>query len=157
MAQNLYVNLPPNVTILEDADREAHIDGIYEIGSNQIHAHLFELASLDQIRVPLVQLQISQSLAIRAWLSKQPNGQELFFRFHPGTGGITHLFYDMDLVPAPTPISEPIHRSEYSGQIYAVSDILIQLIPGTYFYNIHNLENRTSHYKVSFVRPGPDC
>ena len=146
---------PPNVTFIEEPDRA--IDGFYEIGGGQIHIHVFEIVADDQIRITTQQTQFRQSFSLRAWVSEKPHGKESFYRFHPNTGGISHLFYDKDLVPIPTPERSPIQRSGFTGQLFQFADILIQLIPGTYFYNIQNMENITAGYKIAFIRPGLDC
>lgn len=154
---NLYPFLAPNITIITATDRELVLDGVYEIGAGQIHSHQFEIEPLGQWRVTLQQLQFRQALSLRAWLSKEPNGLEEFFRFHPGDGGIRHIFYDRNLDPAPTPVVDPIRRTEFSGQVYESSDILVKLIPNTFFYNIHNLENQDVSYKIAFLPPAIDC
>lgn len=146
---------PPNVTLIEEADR--NIDGIYEIGANQIQVHVFDVAVDGQIRIPILQLQLRQSLSIRVWVSKKPFSSEIFFRFHPNTGGASHLFFDKDLNPKPEPERSALQRSAFSGQTFRFEDVLVQLIPGTYYYNVHNLENQPNGYKVSFIVPGPEC
>lgn len=156
--------LPINVTIIEEPDRST--DGVYEIGTNQIQVFPFEIESGDQLRVPILQFRFRQPLSIRVWVSRgKPFGSEIFFRFHPGTGGITHIFYDKDLDPAPIPQESPIQRSDFSGIIFQFKDILVPLIPDQYFYNVHNIESSPANslnttpnsYKVGFLGPEPVC
>ena len=146
---------PVNVTIIEEPDRA--VDGFYENGGGQIHIHVFDIAADGQLRIPISQTQFRQSLSVRVWVSAKPHGQELFYRFHPSQGGISHVFYDKDLTPLPTLVESPLQRSDFAGQTFKFSDILIQLIPGTYFYNIQNMENITTGYKIAFIGPGLDC
>ena len=156
--------LPINVTIIEEADRST--DGVYEIGTNQIQVFPFEIVSGGQIRVPILQFRFRQALSIRVWVSRgKPNGSEIFFRFHPGTGGITHIFYDKDLDPVPVPQESAVHRSEFSGISFQFKDILVPVIPDQYFYNVLNLESSPANslndtpnsYKVGFLGPEPVC
>lgn len=146
---------PVNVTIIEEPDRT--IDGFYEIEGGQIQIHVFEIEAGGQIRIPINQTQFRQAFSLRVWVSKKPHGAELFFRFHPSTGGISHLFFDKELDPKPTLEKSSIQRSDFAGQLFQFVDVPIQLIPGTYFYNIQNLENRPAGYKIAFIGPGLDC
>lgn len=146
---------PPNVTIIEAPERT--VDGFYEIGGGQIQIHVFEIAVGGQVRIPIQQTQFRQSLSIRAWISEEPHATELFFRFHPGTGGISHLFFDKDLTPEPILEKSPIQRSVFAGQIFQFSDIPVKLEPGTYFYNVQNIEGLEAGYKISFIGPGIEC
>ncbi len=146
---------PPNVTIIEEPDRV--VDGFYEIEGGQIQIHVFEILAGGQIRIPISQTQFRQSLALRVWVSEKPHGQEIFFRFHPGTGGASHLFYDKDLDPIPTLVESSIQRSNFAGQLFRFADVPVQLIPDTYFYNIQNMENITAGYKIAFIGPGLEC
>ena len=146
---------PINVTIIEEPDRA--IDGFYEIEAGQVHVHVFEVEPSGQLRILINQTEFRQSFAIRAWVSDKPHGQDIFYRFHPSTGGIRHLFYDKDLNPPPTPEKSPVARSGFSGQLFQFADIPVQLIPGVYFYNIQNMENITAGYKIAFIGPGLDC
>ncbi len=156
--------LPINATIIEEPDRS--VDGVYEIGTNQLQIFPFVIALGDQLRVPIQQFHFRQALSIRVWVSKgKPMGPELFFRFHPDTGGITHIFYDKDLVPVPVPKESPIQINKFSAIPFQFIDILVPVIPGPYFYNVHNLEsspantlnNTPNSYKVGFLGPEPVC
>lgn len=156
--------LPINVTIIEEADRS--VDGVYEIGSNQIQVFPFDIVSGGQLRVPINQFRFRQPLSIRVWVSRgKPFGSELFFRFHPDTGGITHIFFDKDLDPPPVPKESPIQRNQFSGIIFQFKDILVPVIPDQYFYNVQNMENSPANslnntpnsYKVGFLGPEPIC
>lgn len=167
---NLYPNLPPNVVTIEEADRSA--DGIYTFGTGIIHVFPFEIESGGQLRVPINQISsgtgfvaFRQNLSIRVWISKSPNGAELFFRFHPGTGGLAHMFYDKDLNPPPTLEESPITQNQFSPIPAQARDIPVPLIPGTYYYNIQNMEsspandlkNTPNSYRVGFYGPNPVC
>jgi len=156
--------LPINVTIIEEADRST--DGVYEIGTGQIQVFPFEIEAGGQLRVPILQFRFRQALSIRVWVSRgKPFGSEIFFRFHPGTGGITHIFFDKDLDPVPIPKESAIQRNEFSGIISQFKDILVPVIPDEYFYNVQNLEsspanslnNTPNSYKVGFLGPEPIC
>ena len=146
---------PPNVTFFEVDDRV--VDGFYTVGANQIHIHVIDLLPNGQIRVPTAQTIIKQALSIRNWISIKPHGIELFFRFHPGSGGISHLLYDRNITPAPIPEKSALGLSSFSGQTFQFIDILVPLMPRRYFYNIHNLENQPNGYKIAFETPGLDC
>ena len=152
---NIFDATPINVTTIKVADRT--VDGFYELDGGRIDVHLIDIEIGGQIRVPINQTQFRQSLSIRVWVSKTSHGQELFFRFHPGTGGAAHLFFDEDLDPAPKLIQSPIQRSLFSAQEFRFSDIPVPLAPGRYYYNIQNMENRPVGYKVAFIGPGFDC
>jgi len=81
----------------------------------------------------------------------------LFFRFHPGTGGVSHLLFDKDLNPTPILVQSPIQRSLFTGQEFRFSDNPVPLVPGVYFYNVQNLEGKPDGYKIAFIGPGLDC
>ena len=170
--------LAPNITVFEAGDRNS--DGIYTIGSRQIHVFPFELQTDQQIRVPINQLgrgqnlstssgvsgqeqrfdqAFRQSLSIRAWISSTPNGAEIKFRWHPGTGGISHLFFDKDISPTPMPQLAPQQRNQMSQITFQPRDVLVPLIPGKYFYNVLNMEgspandldNTPNSYRILFL------
>ena len=152
-----FVDLAPNVTIIEEADRK--FDGFYEIGSNQTQVFPFVIGVDDQLKTSIQHLLFRQSLSIRVWVSRgEPLGNELFFRFHPGTGGVTHFFFDENITPTPIPEKQPLRRNKFSGIPYQAQDILVPLTPDTYYFNVHNMENSPSNslddtqnsYKLSF-------
>jgi len=165
-----------NVTVFEVGDR--NVDGIYLIGTNQIHIFPFDIEADGQVRVPINQLgrgqnlssgvagqgqkfdqSFRQSLSIRAWVSSTPNGSEVKFRWHPSTGGITHIFFDKDLDPPPIPVEAPLQRNQMNQITFQPKDILVPLIPGKYFYNVLNMEsspandldNTPNSYRIRFL------
>ena len=170
---NKYPFLAPFVTVIEEPDRNAN--GIYTIGTRQVHVFPFEIEDDGQLDVEIRQLgrggqetfdqSFRQSLSIRAWLSKTPYGAEVFYRFHPGVGGMTHLFYDKDLTPTPVPEMQPPKANHFSEIPSQYKEILIPLIPGVYYYNVENLEGSPANdldttlnsYFISFRGPNPIC
>jgi len=152
------IDLPPNTLIIEEVDR--HQNGQYEIDPGFINIFPFEILVDGQIRAPIRHLNqnhsTQQTFTIRAWISDQPNGSELFFRFHPSTGGTSHLFYDKSIVPIPLPKKEEPMRNQFSAITYVLQDILIPLSPGIYYYNVTNMVLRTNAYELFFILPS-DC
>lgn len=139
--------LPPNVTIITpDLQTES---GVYEIGGDQIHVHPFTINANEQYRIPVQQLPGKQSLSIRAWVGDDILGNSLFYRFHPGFGGLAHLFYDIN-DETPIPPTYPFYN-EFAGQTYEPTDIVIGVQPGTYYYHVHNLERHDNAYKIGFM------
>ena len=147
------VELPPNALVIEAADRNQN--GTYEIDPGFIHIFPFEILADGQLRMPIRHLNTSnrmhQTYTIRAWISDQPNGSELFFRYHPGTGGTSHLFYDESIVPVPEPKKHEPMRNQFSGITFVPQDNLIPLSPGIYYYNIINMVLKTNAYELFFI------
>lgn len=145
--------LEANILIIEEDDRNTNAK--YEINPGFIHVFPFEILVDGQIRCPILHLNTNSSLhqtfTIRAWLSSQPNGEELFFRYHPTTGGISHLFYDEDISPTPTPTVGNPMRNSFSGITFMAEDVLIPLTPGIYYYNVLNMVLKTNAYELSFM------
>jgi hypothetical protein len=157
-----YSELPPSeepIQIIGPNDRSC--DGIYEIPPNVIHVFPFTVPLNDYIRVPVLHLnpdnRRSQSLGIRCWIATQVNGYELFFRFHPGTGGIAHVFYDKNMNPPPPLEEGNATVNRFSGIVTQFKDIPVPMIPGEYFYQVQNMEKRPNTYKIGFLRPNVCC
>ena len=152
------IELPPTALIIEEEDRPQ--SGRYQIESGSLNIFPFEILTDKQFRVPIRHLNtndaLHQNLSLRVWISTQPNGIELFFRFHPTTGGLSHIFYDVNKTMVPVPKSQPPARSEFNGITYIVRDELIPLDPGVYYYNVLNMENRLNAYEL-FFDPYEDC
>ena len=145
----MITNLPINVTIFTVNDRA--INDIYTIGSNQIQSFIFTVPVLGQVKIATLQHDNRPSFSIRIWLSLLPNGSELFFRFHPGTGGSNYLFADEDIDPLPTPVIFSTHRNKFSGITFDISEVLVTLPAGIYYYNVHNIENFGTGHTTSFI------
>lgn len=142
------MSLPPNVTIITPQLRTP--DGRFSINGDSIHIHEFIIDVGGQVRIPIQQLPGKQNLSIRAWIGDGILGNSVFFRFHPGDGGLSHLFFDENLDPAPMPVGEP-HFNKFAGQNFAPTDNAIGLAPGTYFYHVVNMESQENAYKIGFV------
>ena len=144
--------LPVNVTIVTESDRT--LDGNYTIGGDQIFAFEFEILADGQIKINSLQYKdLRQSLSIRAWVSILPVDIQLFNHFHPGSGGIHHLFVDETITPRPEPQVFQIQRNQFSSFEYAVGEILVALPAGVYYYNIHNMEGHENGFKINLVVP----
>lgn len=149
------IEVPPNALIIEEADRQQ--DGTYELDHGFIHVFPFEILVDGQLRAPIRHLNTNASLrqafTIRAWISDQPFGTELFFRYHPGTGGLSHLFYDETITPTPEPKKHPAARNQFSAITYVPQDVLVPLAPGTYYYMVLNMVLTTNAYELFFIPP----
>jgi len=147
--------IPPNVLIIEEADRKQ--SGQYEIDPGFIHVFPFEILVDGELRAPNRHLspdnRMHQSFSIRAWVSEQPNGAELFFRFHAGTGGVSHLFYDESISPPPEPKKHEPMRNQFSPIVFVPQDNLVPLAPGTYYYMVQNMELSINAYELFFIPP----
>ena len=153
------IDLPVNSLIIEEVDR--HQNGAYEIDPGFIHIFPFDIIVDGQLRAPIRHLSANnaqtQSFTIRAWISEKPNGAELFFRYHPGTGGVSHLFYDENIVPAPdTQKSDPM-RNQFSAITFVPQDELVSLASGTYYYMVLNMVLKPNAYELFFIPPGVCC
>lgn len=141
--------LPEYVSIVTEADREA--DGVYLINSGIVLSFEFQLGENREIKIPLNQSSLSsQSFWLRAWFSDEPYGDELLFRDHPSTGGITYRFVDEGISPIPTPELLGTARSQFSGITNIRTEVLIRQTPGIWYLNIQNLENRQNGLLLSF-------
>lgn len=142
----------PAVVIIKEEDRAA--DGSYEIGGTQVFSFVFEIPVDGKIKINLRQFdEIRQSLSIRAWISVEPNSIQLFNHFHPGSGGIFHLFVDEALDPLPEPEVFRIQKNQFSSFEFSVGEILLPLSAGTYHYNVVNMEGHLNGFKLSLVIP----
>jgi len=148
--------IPINALVIEENDRNQN--GKYEIDPGFINIFVFEIIADGQLRAPLRHLNTNASLhqtySIRAWISDQPYGSEIFFRFHASTGGTSHLFYDESISPPPEPLKHAPMRNEFSAITYVPQDQLISLTPGVYYYNVINMELSTNAYELFFIPPG---
>ena len=151
-------NLPPNTLYIEEADRVA--SGMYQLDPGFIHIFPFEIVADGRWRVPFRHLNtnnaLHQNFTIRGWISEEPNGIELFFRFPFLTGGSAYIFYDENTTMVPTPKTQPPMRSEFSGITYTVSDQLVPLPIGTYYFNVINMVLKTNAYEL-FFDPYEEC
>jgi hypothetical protein len=138
--------------VIEEADRKP--DGRYLLDAGAINIFPFEILPDKQFRVPVKHLNTNAALhatfSIRAWISETPYGSELFFRYHPGTGGVTHIFYDKGMNTPPIPIEQPPMRNSFSGITFVIKDELVPLTPGVYYYNVINMENKDNSYELFF-------
>jgi len=142
----------PKLIIIKESDRI--IDGNYNIEGVQILSFEFEIPIGGKLKVNSRQRSDGrQSLTIRVWVSKKPNDIELFNRFHPGNGGIHHLFVDENLDPLPEPEIFQIERNQFTAFNFAIGENLIALPPGKYYYNVINLEGFPGGFFVNFVNP----
>lgn len=140
--------LPHRVTIITPQLRTP--DGVYFIPGSATHVHEFIIEIDGQVRIPIQQLPGKQSFSIRAWIGDGILGNSLFFRFSPGDGGLSHLFFDENLDPAPMPEGNP-HFNKFAGQEFSPTDRAIGLAPGTYYYHVVNMESQDNAYKIGFV------
>lgn len=145
------VGLAVNVTIIKVSDRTP--DGFYEIGGGQIQIHPFTVNVNGQLTIPAQQVPRRQTFSIRAWIDIIPMGSGLISRFHPGTGGIIHIFFDESLDPVPTVMDKP-HRNAFSEISFIPREVLVPLPPGEYFYHFLNMEGALNVYKVGFTSAG---
>ena len=122
----------------------------YMVEPRFVHAFLFVIPTDGFIRTIIRQFNIRASYSIRAWISKRPYDTELFYRFHPGTGMTSHMFYDINMAVPPTPIMQQTQRNLYSKITYTPQDVLFALEPGTYYYNLSNLESQENGYRLVF-------
>lgn len=147
--------LPPGAIIFEEEDRLQ--TGKYELDPGVLNIFKFEILPDGQLRVPVRHLNTNdrthQTWSIRAWISTDPNGIELFYRFHPNTGGLSHLFYDENITPIPEPKKHAPMRNEFSAITYTPQDELVPLAPGIYYYNIINMVLKTNAYEIAFIDP----
>ena len=141
------MTLPPNVTLMTEDLLVA--DGFYSIGGDQIQVFPFTITSMGQLRVPVQQTPGRQSFSIRCWVGDNILGNEVVSQFHPGFGGLSHLFYDPSITP--TTMDIPPMYNSLSGQYFKPGDILQPLAPSTYYYHVHNLERSDNGYKIGFV------
>ena len=94
---NLYNGnrIPINALVIEEDDRNQN--GKYEIDPGFINIFVFEILVDGQLRVPLRHLNTNASLhqtySIRAWISDQPHGSEIFFSFPVSIVGTSLLFF----------------------------------------------------------------
>lgn len=145
-------SLPGNVTVIPEEDRT--LDGSYTIGGSQLFAFEFDIPVDGQIKIESKQFaEQRQSLSIRAWISIDPADRELFNHFHPGSGGIHHLFADETLDPLPEPIVFQILRNEFSSFEFAVAEVLVPLPAGPYHYNVLNMEGHENGFRINLVIP----
>lgn len=143
----------PALTIIEEQDRK--LDGNYEIGGIEIFSFIFNIPVDGQLKINSRQLgQARQSFTMRIWVSKEPNNIQLFNHFHPGNGGIHHLFVDETLNPLPEPEVFQVQRNEFSGFNFAVGEELVPLAVGQYHYNVQNMEGHEGGFFVNFAVPG---
>ena len=145
------IDLPINSRVIEEIDR--NLDGNYLIEPGFIHIFPFEIPGNDFIRTHIYQFDRRESFSIRAWVSKLPNDSESFFRFHPGTGGVTHMFYDESSIAAPLPVKGNTQRNQFSGISFTPQDDLIALEPGTHHFNVLNMELQENGYHLNFIVP----
>ena len=139
-----------NRTIVYYDDRS--VDGNYLVLGDFITSFWFEVEVDTTFTVKAYQYdQPGQSFSIRAWISKEPNGIQLFERFHPSTGGIYHQFYDKNMTPTPTPTVYSTQRNEFSAITYEIRDNMVPLEPGIYYYNVHNLERKPRGININFI------
>lgn len=144
--------LADNVTILTESDRT--LDGSYAIGGGQLFSFEFDIPVDGQIKIVSQQFDGQrQSLSIRAWVSIEPSDRELFDSFHPGGGGIHHLFADETLEPLPEPKVFQIQRNEFSSFEFSVAEILVPLPSGPYYYNVLNMEGHENGFKLNLAIP----
>jgi len=142
----------PALIIIKEEDRV--LDGNYEIGGTQVISFVFEIPVDGVIKVNLRQFtEIRQSFGIRAWISVEPNAIQLFNHFHPGSGGIDHLFADETSEPLPEPEVFQVQRNQFSGFSFSVGEILVPLPAGTYHYNVVNMESHDSGFKINLKIP----
>lgn len=144
-----FYTLPVNARIIEIVDRRQ--DASYVIEPGFIHIFPFVVPADDFMRTQTYQSDRRQNLSMRAWISDVPNDSELFFRFHPGTGGVTHMFYDRNMITPPTPVKSAIQRNLYSNIAFTPQDDLIALEPGIYYFNVMNMVLQESGYHLSFI------
>lgn len=156
--KEINTTMAPNILIIEEDDRNQ--SGKYEIDPGFINIFPFEILVDGQLRAPIRHLNthnaLHQTYTIRAWISTQANGSELFFRFHAMTGGTSHLFYDENIVPIPEPKKHSPMRNEFSAITYTPQDQLVSLTPGIYYYNVLNMVLKTNAYELFFINP-VDC
>jgi len=149
------IELPPNALIINPEDRNSN--GRYEIASGFINIFQFEIVADGQFRVPVRHLNTNErsheSFSLRAWISVDPNGIELFYRFHPTSGGLSHLIYDESIDPPPEPTKHSPMRNEHSPITFTPQDSLVPLAPGVYYYNILNMILKPNAYEISFDVP----
>lgn len=135
-------------------------DGIYEIPPGVTHIHPFAVPYNNQIRIVINHInrneQSSQSFALRSWISFHENGEELFYRFHPDSGGISHVFYDKDIA-SPEIECNHVQQNHFSVIKFQRCDIPVGFLPGIYYYHILNMENRPNAYRINFARPVICC
>lgn len=142
----------PALIVIKEEDRS--VDGSYEIGGTQIISFKFEIPAGGVIKINTRQFdEIRQSLSIRVWISLEPNTTQLFNHFHPGSGGIYHLFVDETIEPLPEPEVFQIQRNQYSGFSFSVGEERIPFSAGIYYYNVLNLEGHNNGFKINLVIP----
>ena len=110
-------NLPVNTLIIEEADRAAN--GTYQLDPGFINIFPFEIVTDGKWRVPFRHLNtnnaLHQAFTIRGWISTDPYGIELFYRFSFLTGGSAFIFYDKNTAMVPIPKTQPPMRNEFSA------------------------------------------
>ena len=142
----------PALIVIKEEDRS--VDGSYEIGGTQVLAFEFEIPINGLIKVNSRQFDdIRQSLSIRAWLSLVPGAIQLFNHFHPGSGGIHHLFVDETIDPLPEPEVFQIQRNQFSSFQFSIGEERVPLPAGIYYYNVLNLESHNNGFRINLVIP----
>ena len=87
------------------------------------------------------------------WFSAYPNSIQLFNHFHPGSGGVHHLFVDETIEPLPEPEIFKVQRNQFSGFEFSIGEELVPLPAGTYYYNVVNMESHDNGFRLNLVIP----
>lgn len=143
--------------LIEPSERRT--DGCYTIENTTIHFHPFTIEPDGSIVITLQQLLGCQDFAIEGWVSTfkclgGPFVGDFDRAWSPGTGGITHIFYDENISPPPSNPGQLI-RNSFSEITSNVRSVLVPLAPGEYVYNVLNQENRQCAYKINLANTDP--
>jgi hypothetical protein len=117
----------------------------YTICQEQVHVFAFEVYPYQCTKLTITHtapLEASQDYSLQAWFSNNPLDYELF------------AFQDNYVSPIGVlrrAMTIPIYdKNIVHPSIYAPDRCKLALDPGTYYFNVKNLQNRVNNYRLQF-------